>query len=140
MQPQLEMQVRARAPARAARDGDRHPGLDFLPSSDTCARKVRIERRVAAAGVDLDHVAVALVAGLRSDAEDLPGRRRANLERAENTDVDAGVMPAAVVSVRRRDRPLRRPQERGRRRTLSRDHWRGRNREGDEQGQHGAAA
>jgi hypothetical protein len=140
MQPQLEMQVRARAPARAARDRDRHPDIDFLPSSDTCARKVRVERRIAAADVDLDHVAVALVAALRSDANDLPGRRRANLERTQDADVDARVMPAAVVPVRRRDRPLRRPQERGRCRTLSRDHWRGRDREGDEQGQHGAAA
>src|SRR5689334_14233547 len=58
--PELEVQVRARAPARAAGGADPLPRRDLVADADAGARQVRVQRDVGAAERDLDHRSVAL--------------------------------------------------------------------------------
>jgi hypothetical protein len=134
---QLEVQVRARAPARAAGRAEALAGCDLLADVHAPAGEVRVERDVPAAERDLDQVPVALEAGSAADRDDPPRLRGRDGGRAQDADVDPRVR--AAVAERRGHGPLCRPRRpHGRRRRL-------RDvdvceREGEEQRQHGGGA
>src|SRR5437764_959242 len=101
----LEMEVRARAPTRAARSADSLSGPDRLADAHAPAGEVRVEARETPAACDLDDVAVALESTRLTDRDDRAGLSRADRERAEDPDVDPGVTRAE----RGRDRSACRP-------------------------------
>src|SRR6185436_9088100 len=107
--PELEVQVRPGARARAAGRADPLTGPDLVADADAGPREVRVERHVAAAERDLDERPVALEPARRPDRDHAAGLRGAHGERAQDADVDPGVPAAAVVAERARDGPLRRP-------------------------------
>jgi hypothetical protein len=67
--PELEVQVRARAPARAARSAEPLAGGYLVADADAPAGEVGIERHPPGAERDLDQVPVALEAARRADGD-----------------------------------------------------------------------
>jgi len=94
------VEVRAGAPAGAARGADALPGRDLFSRPHAPAGEVAVERAVPAAELDEHDVAIALVAARCPDRDDAPGLRGADDERAQDPDVEAGVPAAAVVAER----------------------------------------
>jgi hypothetical protein len=92
------VQVRAGARARATGIPEALAGEDLLACADAPVREVGVERDVSVAERDLDHVAVALEAGLRADGDHAPRLRGPDGERAQDPDVEPGMPPAAVVA------------------------------------------
>jgi hypothetical protein len=129
------VQVRSRAPPRAAGGSDPLAGFDLVTGANAPAGEVGIQRRVAPPDGDLDDVAVPLEASLLADADHPAGLGRADRERAEDADVDSRMPAARVVAEGRGDRPLRRP---GRPRRTGRLRRQGRagEREGEEECEH----
>ena len=60
---QLEMEMRAGAPTRAAGDADALPAHEALARADEGLREMGVQRRVAVAQINEDQVAIAFVAG-----------------------------------------------------------------------------
>jgi hypothetical protein len=90
------VQVRSRAPARAACGAEALARSDLLADADSPVRQVGVERDVSAAEPDLDEVSVALEAPHGADGDHASRLRGADDGRAEDADVDPGVRAPAV--------------------------------------------
>src|SRR5436305_322818 len=84
--PELEVEMGAGAPARAAGDPERPAGLDDVARLDYPAREVRVERLDPAAEVDEHDVPVALEARRRADGDHSACRGSGDRERGEDAD------------------------------------------------------
>jgi len=85
---QLEVQVRAGAPASAAGGAEPLTCGHDLADAHPPAREVTVERHVPLAERDLDDVAVALEAARGTDSDHPSRLRGANRQGAEDPDVD----------------------------------------------------
>jgi hypothetical protein len=110
-------------------------GDDVLARVDGPVREVGVERDVAVAERDLDHVAVALEARLLADGDHPSRLRSPDGERAQDPDVEPWMSAAAIVAEGRGHGAGSRPG-RPRRDGLGRSNRRPRERKRDEQGEH----
>jgi len=85
---QLEVQVRAGAPASAPGGAEPLACGHVLADAHPPAREVTVERHVPLAERDLDDVAVALEAARGTDSDHPSRLRGANRQGAEDPDVD----------------------------------------------------
>src|SRR4051794_36087698 len=108
-QPHLEMEMRARRKPRSADEAQLRARGDHLPRMDVHLRKVRVERREAAAVLDDDEVAVP--ARAPSSEADRPARGRVDRVAEPGNDVDPGMERGAARPEGAADDPDERPAE-----------------------------
>src|SRR5947208_6524987 len=97
--PQLEMQMGAGADSCAAGDSEQLARPHAVADLDPRLRQVRIQRRQARADIDLDDLPVAEEAGRLPDRNDDAGRGGDDVQRLQDSDVDARMPASGVVAV-----------------------------------------
>jgi hypothetical protein len=94
------VQVRAGAPAGAPGGAEPLTGRHLIADPHAPAREVAVQRDVAVAERDFDHIAVPLVPAWRAGGDHASRLRGAHGERMEDPDVDPGVPAPGIVAER----------------------------------------